>query len=223
MRPLTALSGGTPDFVAPKKGTPYGAYSKGQFLKFNKVRYLPTGKGRRAVKLLVLFSLQALLLWTQKLFFVAIYLLSQMRYIFAACHASYAQKRYNLPCGRLRYDINPLHAPQDISHRRYIARDSVYRKSHRQEGQIRTRFYKANICIYFDKFPRNIRILLRKFVLPILNICSSKTQRPSSLNFKMILVLAECRQVRTLQARQVPKALKIQASGRVRICPSCLT
>ena len=38
----------------------------------------------------------------------------------------------------------------------------------------------------------------------------------------MILVLAECRQVRTLQARQVPKALKIQASGRVRICPSCL-
>ena len=92
----------------------------------------------------------------------------------------------------------------------------------RQEGQIRTRFYKANICIYFDKFPRNIRILLRKFVLPILNICSSKTQRPSSLNFKMILMLAECRQVRTLQARQVPKALKIQASGRVRICPSCL-
>ena len=107
----------------------YGAYSKGQFLKFNKVRYLPTGKGRRAVKLLVLFSLQALLLWTQKLFFMAIYLLSQMRYIFAACHASYAQKRYNLPCGRLRYDINPLHAPQGISHRRYIARDSVYRKS----------------------------------------------------------------------------------------------
>ena len=92
----------------------------------------------------------------------------------------------------------------------------------RQEGQIRTRFYKANICIYFDKFSRNIRILLRKFVLPILNICSSKTQRPSSLNFKMILVLGECRQVRTLQARQVPKALKIQASGRVRICPSCL-
>ena len=104
-------------------------YSKGQFLKFNKVRYLPTGKGRGAVKLLVLFSLQALLLWTQKLFFMAIYLLSQMRYIFAACHASYAQKRYNLPCGRLRYDINPLHAPQGISHRRYIARDSVYRKS----------------------------------------------------------------------------------------------
>ena len=98
-------------------------------MKFNKVRYLPTGKGRRAVKLLVLFSLQALLLWTQKLFFMAIYLLSQMRYIFAACHASYAQKRYNLPCGRLRYDINPLHAPQGISHRRYIARDSVYRKS----------------------------------------------------------------------------------------------
>ena len=81
------------------------------------------------MKLLVLFSLQALLLWTQKLFFMAIYLLSQMRYIFAACHASYAQKRYNLPCGRLRYDINPLHAPQGISHRRYIARDSVYRKS----------------------------------------------------------------------------------------------
>ena len=106
-------------------------YSKGQFLKFNKVRYLPTGKGRGAVKLLVLFSLQALLLWTQKLFFMAIYLLSQMRYIFAACHASYAQKRYNLPCGRLRYDINPLHAPQGISHRRYIARDSVYRKSRR--------------------------------------------------------------------------------------------
>ena len=98
-------------------------------MKFNKVRYLPTGKGRGAVKLLVLFSLQALLLWTQKLFFMAIYLLSQMRYIFAACHASYAQKRYNLPCGRLRYDINPLHAPQGISHRRYIARDSVYRKS----------------------------------------------------------------------------------------------
>ena len=98
-------------------------------MKFNKVRYLPTGKGRGVVKLLVLFSLQALLLWTQKLFFMAIYLLSQMRYIFAACHASYAQKRYNLPCGRLRYDINPLHAPQGISHRRYIARDSVYRKS----------------------------------------------------------------------------------------------
>ena len=98
-------------------------------MKFNKVRYLPTGKGRGSVKLLVLFSLQALLLWTQKLFFMAIYLLSQMRYIFAACHASYAQKRYNLPCGRLRYDINPLHAPQGISHRRYIARDSVYRKS----------------------------------------------------------------------------------------------
>ena len=98
-------------------------------MKFNKVRYLPTGKGRGAVKLLVLFSLQALLLWTQKLFFMAIYLLSQMRYVFAACHASYAQKRYNRPCGRLRYDINPLHAPQGISHRRYIARDSVYRKS----------------------------------------------------------------------------------------------
>ena len=98
-------------------------------MKFNKVRYLPTGKGRGSVKLLVLFSLQALLLWTQKLFFMAIYLLSQMRYVFAACHASYAQKRYNLPCGRLRYDINPLHAPQGISHRRYIARDSVYRKS----------------------------------------------------------------------------------------------
>ena len=96
---------------------------------FNKVCYLPAGKGRGAVKLLVLFSLQALLLWTQKLFFMAIYLLSQMRYIFAACHASYAQKRYNLPCGRLRYDINPLHAPQGISYRRYIARDSVYRKS----------------------------------------------------------------------------------------------
>ena len=103
--------------------------------------------------------------------------------------------------------------------RRAYAFDSL---AARQEGQIRTRFYKANICIYFDKFPRNIRILLRKFVLPILNICSSKTQRPSSLNFKMILVLAECRQVRTLQARQVPKALKIQASGRIRICPSCL-
>ena len=98
-------------------------------MKFNKVRYLLTGKGRGSVKLLVLFSLQALLLWTQKLFFMAIYLLSQMRYVFAACHASYAQKRYNLPCGRLRYDINPLHAPQGISHRRYIARDSVYRKS----------------------------------------------------------------------------------------------
>ena len=100
-------------------------------MKFNKVRYLSTGKGRGSVKLLVLFSLQALLLWTQKLFFMAIYLLSQMRYVFAACHASYAQKRYNLPCGRLRYDINPLHAPQGISHRRYIARDSVYRKSHK--------------------------------------------------------------------------------------------
>ena len=31
--------------------------------------------------------------------------------------------------GRLRYDINPLPAPQGISNRRYIARDSVYRKS----------------------------------------------------------------------------------------------
>ena len=52
-----------------------------------------------------------------------------MRYIFAACHASYAQKRYNLPCGRLRYDINPftperVYRIEDISH---AAR--VYRKS----------------------------------------------------------------------------------------------
>ena len=119
-------------------------------------------------------------------------------------------------------DFSSLDASKDakIYCRRACGFDS---RAARQEGQIRTRFYKANICIYFDKFPRNIRILLRKFVLSILNICSSKTQRPSSLNFKMILVLAECRQVRTLQARQVPKALKIQASGRVRICPSCLT
>ena len=137
-------------------------HSKGQFLKFNKVRYLPTGKGRGAVKLLVLFSLQALLLWTQKLFFMAIYLLSQMRYIFASCHASYAQKRYNLPCGRLRYDINPLHAPQGISHRRYIARDSVYRKSRKGFISLRS-VLKGTTHIkrsFFDK-----RYLITVFVL----------------------------------------------------------
>ena len=41
--------------------------------------------------------------------------------------------RYNLPYGRLRYDINPSREarsrPKGISHRRYIARVSVYRKS----------------------------------------------------------------------------------------------
>ena len=134
-------------------------------MKFNKVRYLPTGKGRGAVKLLVLFSLQALLLWTQKLFFMAIYLLSQMRYIFAACHASYAQKRYNLPCGRLRYDINPLHAPQGISHRRYIARDSVYRKSRKGFISLRS-VLKGTTHIkrsFFDK--RVKRYLITVFVL----------------------------------------------------------
>ena len=142
-----------------KRADEYGAYSKGQFLKFNKVRYLPTGKGRRAVKLLVLFSLQALLLWTQKLFFMAIYLLSQMRYIFAACHASYAQKRYNLPCGRLRYDINPLHAPQGISHRRYIARDSVYRKS--RKGFISLRSVLKGHYAYASAFLVFIGFFLR--------------------------------------------------------------
>ena len=34
------------------------------------------------------------------------------------------------------------------------------------------RFISANICICFGKFPCNIRILLRKFISPILNICS---------------------------------------------------
>ena len=34
------------------------------------------------------------------------------------------------------------------------------------------RFISANICICFSKFPCNIRILLRKFISPILNICS---------------------------------------------------
>jgi hypothetical protein len=45
----------------------------------------------------------------------------------------------------------------------------------------------------------------------------------SSLNFKMILVLGSHSQVRTLQERQVPKALKILALERVRIILSCLT
>ncbi len=31
------------------------AYSKGQFSNFNRIRYQPTGKGRRVIKLLVLF------------------------------------------------------------------------------------------------------------------------------------------------------------------------
>ena len=58
------------------------------------------------------------------LFYLAICLLSQTRYIFA-----HAQMRYNLPCGRLRYDINPftperVYRIEDISH---AAR--VYRKS----------------------------------------------------------------------------------------------
>ena len=58
------------------------------------------------------------------LFYLAICLLSQTRYIFA-----HAQMRYNLPCGRLRYDINPFtperaYRIEDISH---AAR--VYRKS----------------------------------------------------------------------------------------------
>ncbi len=61
---------------------------------------------------------------TEALFVSAICLRSQTRYIFAP-----AQMRYNRPCGRLRYDTNPLHAPQGISHRRYIVRISVYRKS----------------------------------------------------------------------------------------------
>ena len=56
--------------------------------------------------------------------FLAICLLLQTRYIFA-----HAQMRYNLPCGRLRYDINPftperVYRIEDISH---AAR--VYRKS----------------------------------------------------------------------------------------------
>ena len=58
------------------------------------------------------------------LFYLVICLLSQTRYIFA-----HAQMRYNLPCGRLRYDINPFtpegaYRIEDISH---AAR--VYRKS----------------------------------------------------------------------------------------------
>ena len=32
-------------------------YSKGQFLEFNRIRYLPTGKGRRIVKILRPFFL----------------------------------------------------------------------------------------------------------------------------------------------------------------------
>ena len=92
----------------------------------------------------------------------------------------------------------------------------------RQEGIIRTRFWKANIGICFGKFPCNILIFLRKFTSPILNICSFKTRRPSSLNFLMILVLGDCRQVRLCKGAKCHKALKIQALGRVRIIPSCL-
>ena len=69
---------------------------------------------------------QALHLCSRMLFYLAICLLSQTRYIFA-----HAQMRYNLPCGRLRYDINPFtperaYRIEDISH---AAR--VYRKSHK--------------------------------------------------------------------------------------------
>ena len=75
----------------------------------------------------VLFSCQSQPLGNEN-YFRTIYLLTQMRYIFAN-----AQMRYNLPYGRLRYDINPSREarsrPKGISHRRYIARVSVYRKS----------------------------------------------------------------------------------------------
>ena len=44
---------------------PLGSYPKGQFLEFNRIRYLPTGKGQRIFTFSVLFSLKALHLWTQ--------------------------------------------------------------------------------------------------------------------------------------------------------------
>ena len=93
-------------------------------MKCIRIRYLPTGKGQRKQLQSLSSFLDKHCICVHRCYFLVICLLSQTRYIFA-----HAQMRYNLPCGRLRYDINPLHAPQGISHRRYIARDSVYRKS----------------------------------------------------------------------------------------------
>jgi len=58
---------------------------------------------------------------------------------------------------------------------------------------------------------------------PSQNLLSLKFGRTLCLNFKMNLVLGSRSQVRTLQEREVPKALKIKCSERVRIIYSCLT
>ena len=60
----------------------------------------------------------------------------------------------------------------------HLSRPCVFdSRAARQEGQIRTRFYKTNICIYFDKFPRNIRILPQKFSSHLQIFAPAKLQR----------------------------------------------
>ena len=90
--------------------------------------------------------------------------------------------RYNLPCGRLRYDINPSREarsrPKGISHRRYIARVSVYRKSRKGFISLRSvlKALRVHILPFFLIFPYqilfldflfflcyNIRVIMRNF------------------------------------------------------------
>ena len=109
-------------------------------------QYLPTGKGRRIVKILrpFFFTRTAFAGTKAILIFVDMPSLRSARYIrcfakYIRCFAKYIRKTTNSICFRYaqtRYDINPRSRSEHIEllmvhscHQQYIERVSVYRKS----------------------------------------------------------------------------------------------
>ena len=113
-----------------KNGREKGLYSKGQFLRLNRISYLPTGKGQRKQLQSLSSFLDKHCICVHRCYFIWRYVCYRKRDIFSLTLKCDITSRFALQmCGRLRYDINPFtperaYRIEDISH---AAR--VYRKS----------------------------------------------------------------------------------------------
>ncbi len=111
--------------------TAIGMYYKGQFLRFNRIGYLMTGKGRRIVKIPRPFFLASTASVSTKAFLLGRYA--------SLCSARYICLPANSICppdGRTRYDINPRSRSEHIeckfAERTHISNALAYIENPRQ-------------------------------------------------------------------------------------------